>query len=134
MKIKSGALNFRGGANKNTHDFCITHSLSNQNRMKIKSGALIFRDLSPQIGFRGSFWGKNNFFENEAKHLRNSCWKILKNIKIGLNRVAVWAFGTIPITRCIVFQAWFAHYRQILPGPQIWRAMMVKRFSKKICV
>ena len=51
-----------------------------------------------------------------------------RNVKIGLKRVAVRAFGTSPIPKCTVFRAWFVHYRLILPGPQIWRVMKVKTF------
>ena len=41
---------------------------------------------------------------------------MLKNVKIGMKQVAVGAFGTSPRPKCLVFRAWFAHYRQILPG------------------
>ena len=57
---------------KETRYFFITHSLSSQTRMKIKSGALIFRDLSPQISSRGSFLRKQPFFEDETKSLRKN--------------------------------------------------------------
>ena len=44
--------------------------------------------------------------------------QMVKNVEIGLKRVAIGAFGTSPIPKCTIFRDLHAHYRQMLPGPQ----------------